>query len=50
MSLRCVFGMFRSMDGVGPCCVRVVCRLFVTSRLVMRRRLAMMPGCVRMVF
>jgi hypothetical protein len=50
MNLRCVFGMLLTLYGVGPCYVGMVCRFLVAPRLVMRRRFAVMPGCVRMVF
>ena len=50
MSLRCVSGVLRSMQSMGPRCVRMVCSFLVASRLVMRRRFGVMPGCVRKVF
>jgi hypothetical protein len=50
MSLRRVVGVLRGMSGVALRCVCMVCRLLVTSRLVMTRRLAMMPGGMRMMF
>ena len=50
MNLRCVFGMLLTLYGVRPCQVSMVCCFLVASRLVMHRRFAVMPGCVRMVF
>jgi hypothetical protein len=49
VSLRCVFSVLRSMNGMAPCCVGVVRRLFVAPRLVVRRRFTVVSGGVRVV-
>ena len=50
MSLRCVLSVLRSMNGMTPCSMGVMCRLFMTRGLMMRGRFAVVPGGVGVVF
>jgi hypothetical protein len=41
--------MLRSMNGMAPRCMGMMCRFLVVSCLVVLRGFAVMPGCVSVV-
>jgi hypothetical protein len=50
VSLRRVLSVLRSMNGMTPCCMGVVCRLLMAPGLMMRCRFAVVAGRVAVVF